>query len=156
MSIKQIVHLQYQSIVDRASKDARDLPIAKEGWLRTVRKALNISGVQLAKRLGVTKASVFKSEKAELSGGITIKKMEQIAEGMGCRFVYFVVPEQERPIKEVLSDRARKKAIAMVRKASNQMALEDQTLSNEQLEFEVSRLQKQLLSEMPADLWDDR
>lgn len=153
MPLKHIIQFQYQDIVDRARESTKDFIVPKEGWLRTVRKALNMSGVQLARRLSVTKASVSNAEKAELEGGITIKKMEQMAEGLGCRFIYFVVPEKQ--IKEVLSEQARKKAEIVVTQASIQMALEDQTLSSGQLKFEVDRLQQELLREMPSDLWDD-
>ncbi|MBT3204028.1 MAG: mobile mystery protein A [Gammaproteobacteria bacterium] len=153
MSIKTIVQVQYQDIVNRARESTRDYFVPKEGWLRTVRKALNMSGVQLARRLRVTKASVSNAEKAELEGRITIKKMEHMAEGMGCKFVYFIVPE--KPVNEILLEQAKKKAEAIVAQASNQMALEDQTLSNERLKFEVERLQYELLREMPSDLWDD-
>ena len=154
MSINHIVHFQYQNIVDRARESTKGFNTPKEGWLRTVRKALNMSGVQLAKRLGVTKASVSHAEKAELEGGITIKKMEQMAEGMGCRFVYFVIPE--KPVIQMLSEQARIKAVGIVDKTSQHMALEGQTLSNEQLTFEVERMQQELLKEMPSDLWNDK
>ena len=154
MSVKQIVLNQYQEIVDRAQERVKNLTAPNEGWLRSVRKALSMSGVQLASRLGVTKASVFNTEKAELSGGVTLKKMEQMAQGMGCRFVYFVIPE--KPVKDILSDRAKIKAEKIVTQASYQMALEAQALSNKQLRFEVDRLQQEILRESPSDLWDDK
>ena len=154
MSINHIVQFQYQNIVDKARESIKDFRTPKEGWLRTVRKALNMSGVQLARRLGVTKASVSHAEKAELEGGITIKKMEQMAEGMGCRFVYFVIPE--KPVKQVLSDQARLKAVGLVDQTSQHMALEGQTLSNDQLTFEVERMQQELLKEMSSDLWNEK
>ncbi len=153
MSVKTIVQLQYQDIVNRARESTKGTFMPKEGWLRTVRKALNMTGVQLAKRLGVTKAAVSHTEKSELKGGITINKMEQMAEGMGCRFVYFVIPE--KPINDMLSEQALKKAKAIVARASDQMALEDQALSNSQLKFEIERLQHELLMEIPSDLWDE-
>ncbi len=154
MPVKQIVLNQYQEIVDRAQERVKNLTAPNEGWLRSVRKALSMSGVQLANRLGVTKASVFNTEKAELSGGVTLKKMEQMAQGMGCRFVYFVIPE--KPVKDILSDRARIKAEKIVTQASYQMALEAQALSNKQLRFEVDRLQQEILRESPSDLWNDK
>ncbi|MBC8386342.1 MAG: mobile mystery protein A [Gammaproteobacteria bacterium] len=154
MSVKQIVLNQYQEIVDRAQERVKNLTAPNEGWLRSVRKALSMSGVQLASRLGVTKASVFNTEKAELSGGVTLKKMEQMAQGMGCRFVYFVIPE--KPVKDILSDRAKIKAEKIVTQASYQMALEAQALSNKQLRFEVDRLQQEILRESPSDLWNDK
>jgi predicted DNA-binding mobile mystery protein A len=145
---------QYQEIVDRAQEHVKNLTAPNEGWLRSVRKALSMSGVQLANRLGVTKASVFNTEKAELSGGVTLKKMEKMAEGMGCRFVYFVIPE--KPVKDILSDRARIKAEKIVTHASNQITLEVQALSNKRLRFEVDRLQQEILRESPSDLWNDK
>ena len=154
MPVKQIVLNQYQEIVDRAQERVKNLTAPNEGWLRSVRKASSMSGVQLANRLGVTKASVFNTEKAELSGGVTLKKMEQMAQGMGCRFVYFVIPE--KPVKDILSDRARIKAEKIVTQASYQMALEAQALSNKQLRFEVDRLQQEILRESPSDLWNDK
>ena len=154
MSVKKIVLNQYQEIVDRAQERVKNLTAPNEGWLRSVRKALSMSGVQLANRLGVTKASVFNTEKAELSGGVTLKKMEQMAQGMGCRFVYFVIPE--KPVKDILSDRAKIKAEKIVTQASYQMALEAQALSNKQLRFEVDRLQQEILRESPSDLWNDK
>ena len=154
MPVKQIVLNKYQEIVDRAQERVKNLTAPNEGWLRSVRKALSMSGVQLANRLGVTKASVFNTEKAELSGGVTLKKMEQMAQGMGCRFVYFVIPE--KPVKDILSDRARIKAEKIVTQASYQMALEAQALSNKQLRFEVDSLQQEILRESPSDLWNDK
>lgn len=153
MSIKQVVLSQYKGILNRALEQAQGEAVPNEGWLRTARKALNMSGVQLAKRLGVTKAAVFNMEKAEQDGGVTLKKMEQMAEAMGCRFVYSVVPE--KPVNELLSDQARKKAVSVVSQASQQMALEAQTLSKQQMEYEIERLQLEFLKDMPKDFWDD-
>jgi len=151
MPLEKIVQVQYQAIVERARERSKGFVVPKEGWIRTVRKALNMSGAQLANRLSLSRASVSNAEKAELEGGVTIKKMEQMALGLGCRFVYFVVPE--KPIEDVLSEHAQKKAEVIVSLASQQMALEAQTLSNEQLRFEVDRLKKELLKEMPSDFW---
>ena len=152
MSVKEIVLSQYKNIVNRAFERARDTTVPKEGWLRTTRKALNMSGVQVARKLGVAKSTIFNTEKAELEGAVTLKRMSQVAEGMGCRFVYFVIPDE--PVDKVLSKQAKKKALDVVGKASNQMALEAQTLSDKQLKYEVERLQQQFLKEMPSDLWD--
>src|SRR5450631_2702536 len=93
MSVKAIVRQQYRSIVDNAAASLAGLKTPPEGWLRTVRNALGMSGAQLAKKMGVTRARVAQAEHAELSGGATLKSMQAAAEAMGCRFVYAVVPE---------------------------------------------------------------
>ncbi len=41
------------------------------------------------------------------------------------------------------------------RKTSAHMALEQQGLDEKQLSFERERLQRELINEMPSDLWND-
>jgi ribosome-binding protein aMBF1 (putative translation factor) len=43
----------------------------KEGWVRTVRKALGMTTKQLAKRLKVNRSRVVKIEQAETDGALT-------------------------------------------------------------------------------------
>jgi len=111
MSVRDTVTRQYQAIVDRAASQfgAGQPPLPPEGWIATARKALGMSGAQLAKRLGVTRARVSQAERAEPSGSITLKTMRATAEAMGCRFVYAIVPEDR--IEDVIAAQARKKAI---------------------------------------------
>lgn len=153
MGIKKIVISQYQDIVNLAAETTRELPLPPEGWIRTVRKALNMSGAQLARRLGVSRALVSNSEKAELSGSVTLKHLRQMAEAMECRLVYAIVPEQT--VKEILTQRATTKASRRVGETSKEMALEAQALSEEQILFEVERLRAEILNNLPRDLWDD-
>ncbi len=153
MNIKKIVTAQYQALVDRAALSARGLSVPKEGWIRTVRKALGMSGAQLARRLGVTRALVSNTERAELSGSVSMKTMQKMARALDCRFVYAIVPDEE--IQNMISQRAREKALAIVERTSNHMALEAQSLSKEQFDFEVRRLQQEFVNGLPSDLWND-
>ena len=155
MSVKEIAAKQYQAIVDRAAtRFERDTGAPPEGWIATVRKALGMSGAQLARRLGVTRARISKAERAEVQGGVTLRTMHMAAEAMGCRFVYAIVPDGR--IEDLLAAQARRKAQALVRKASDHMALESQSLSEEQNAEEVERLARDLLRNMPSGLWSDR
>jgi len=154
MGVKKIVAQQYKEKVNQAVTQFRGIPVRPpEGWLRTLRTALGMSGPQLAKRLGVTKARISKAEQDELSGSLTLKSVQAMAEAMGCRFVYAVIPEQE--IEEVIKQRALQKARAQVEAASTHMALEAQSLSDEQLTFEVERIATEIVEKMPSDLWND-
>ena len=152
MNVKAVVQQQYQRLVDSAAIHS-GLHAPPEGWLRTVRKALGMSGAQLAKRMGVTRARVAQAEQAELSGGASLKSMQAMAEAMGCRFVYAVVPETR--IEEVIAAQARRKAAALVGRASTHMALENQTLPNEKISQEIERLARDLVRDMPPDFWTD-
>src|SRR5712691_5046722 len=109
MNVKTIVQQQYRSIVDNAAAGLAGLKTPPEGWLRTVRNALGMSGAELAKKMGVTRARVAQAEHAELTGGITLKSMQATAEAMGCRFVYAIVPPQR--IEDIIIAQARKKAM---------------------------------------------
>jgi len=153
MKIKDIVAGQYRDIVNDAGKRAQDSIMPPEGWLCTARKALQMSGAQLARHLGVTRALISKTEKNELSGSVTIKTMQQMAEAMGYRFVYTIVPEKS--VEDIIKQRAKEKAIALVEKTNQHMALEGQTLSNNQIAFDIERLQKDMMDRQPSDFWDD-
>lgn len=154
MSIEKIVAKQYRDKVNQAVSQFDGFSmLPQEGWLRTVRRALGMSGPQLAKRLGVTKARISKAEQDEPSGSVTLKTMQAMAEAMNCKFVYAVVPKQN--VEDIIKQRAIEKANAQVRSASTHMALEAQTLSKEQLEYEVERIAAQIVERMPSDLWRD-
>ncbi|ORU92120.1 MAG: transcriptional regulator [Cycloclasticus sp. symbiont of Poecilosclerida sp. N] len=154
MGIEAVVLKQYQNKVNQALKQFGDYAVpTSEGWLKTVRKALGMSGSQLATRLGVTKGRVSQAESAELTGSATLKSIQNMAQAMDCRFVYAVIPEKE--IESLIRDRAVLKAKEQIKAASTQMALEAQALSDEQLAFEVDRLASEIIEKMPSDLWND-
>jgi predicted DNA-binding mobile mystery protein A len=154
MAVAKIVARQYRDKVNQAVTQFASLPaLPPEGWLRTVRSALGMSGLLLGKRLGVSKARISKAEQDELSGSVTLKTMHAMAEAMGCRFVYAVIPEQD--IESIIRQRALEKARARVKTASTHMALEAQSLSDDKLAFEVERLAAEMIEKMPADLWSD-
>ncbi len=154
MSIEKIVAKQYRDKVNQAVSQFDGFSmLPQEGWLRTVRTALGMSGPQLAKRLGVTKARISKAEQDEPSGSVTLKTMQAMAEAMDCKFVYAVVPKQD--VEDIIKQRAIEKAKVQVKSASTQMALEAQALSKEQLEYEVERIAAQIVEKMPSDLWNE-
>ena len=152
MTVKTIVQKQYQRIVDATVSHAA-LRTPPEGWLRTVRKALGMSGAQLAKKMGVTRARIAQAEQSELSGGATLKSMQAAAAAMGCRFVYAVVPEKR--IEDLIVAQARKKAEALVGTASKHMALESQTLTDKKIAGEIERLTREIARDMASDFWSD-
>ena len=154
MSFKTIVQQQYRNIVDNAAANAASLKTPPEGWLRTVRSALGMSGAEVARKMGVTRARVTQAEHAELAGGITLKSMQSTAEAMGCRFVYAIIPASGR-IEDLVTTQARKKATAIVGTASAHMALENQKLPDDEIAREVERLTGEIAREMPSDFWRD-
>ena len=156
MNVKATAARQYRAIVDRAAASIgkqANLPV--EGWIATARKALGMSAAQLARRLGVTRARVSQAEQAELSGSVTLKTMHATAQAMGCRFVYAIVPVDGR-VEDIIVAQARKKAQALVGKASGHMALELQSLPEEKNRAEVERITDDLVRTMPVDFWTNK
>lgn len=51
-------------------------------------------------------------EPSELEGGVTIRKMQEVAEAMGCKFVYAMVPEEN--IESLLEQQALKKSTNII------------------------------------------
>jgi len=151
--MKKIITHQYQEIVDSAAKHVAEISVPPEGWLRTMRSAIGMSGAQLARHLGLSRAQVSQAEKNELAGVITLKTLKRMAEGMGCRVVYAVVPE--KTAGDLVAKRARERAKQLINKTNVHMALEQQSLDQEQLSFELERLERELIQEMPSDLWND-
>ncbi|WP_342237572.1 mobile mystery protein A [Inquilinus sp. OTU3971] len=156
MSVSEAATKQYQAIVNRAAALIGQQPnLPNEGWMATARKALGMSAAQLARRLGVTRARVSQAERAELSGGVTLKTMQATAEAMGCRFVYAIVPI-EGQVEDIVAAQARRRAQALVGRAAVHMALERQSLPDRKNKGEVERIAGELIRTMPADFWADK
>ena len=155
MSVKTTVRKQHQAtIAEAAARPAQALMRPKEGWIATTRKALGISGAQLGRKVGRTRANISAAEQSEQNERATLHTMKTMAEAMGCRFVYAIVPAKGG-IDDVLKRQARRKAQALVTRASTHMALEKQALSAGKLDDEIERLARELLQNPPSDFWED-
>ena len=155
MTIRRQTRQQYQAKVAaaQAALEATALLRPPEGWIATVRKALGMSGAQLARRRGRTRARISQAERAEVKGGVTLKSMHEMAAAMGCKFVYAIVPEGT--LEEIIEAQARRKAKAIVDTASAHMALEAQSLPDARHRAEIDAQTADLVQRQPADLWDD-
>ncbi|MDH5379093.1 MAG: mobile mystery protein A, partial [Gammaproteobacteria bacterium] len=127
--------------------------LPKEGWIRTLRKALGMSSPQLASRLAMSKSQASQMERMEMEDRITLKQLRRVASALDCDLVYALVPKTS--IEEIVRDRARIKATSLVRKADVQMRLEAQELSEEKLKEQIQYEVERLMREMPRDLWED-
>ncbi|MEG6505165.1 mobile mystery protein A [Nitratidesulfovibrio sp. 1201_IL3209] len=163
MSVRDTVRLQQVRLVDAAAGKVSGVSVPKGGWIATVRKALGMSGAQLARRLGVTNAAVYQNERSEPEGAITLRQMERMAQALGCRFVYAIVPDAQGEnaqvengrVEDVVRRQARAKAEALVLRVSGHMALEQQALPPERLQEEIARMTEDLLRNPPPDFWEE-
>ena len=67
--------------------------IQQKSWLRSARKAQNLKGIELAKRMAVSPARISMMERDEAHGALTLKMMQKAAQALDCEFVYAVIPK---------------------------------------------------------------
>ena len=155
MSIKSTVSKQYRAIINEAAiAPLQHVANPKEGWISTVRKALDMSAAQLGRIIGKTRANVSAAERSELDERATFKTLKTLAEAMGCKLVYAIIPH-EGSIEDLIRKQAHKKAVALVEQANTHMALEEQSLSEEKIKEEIDRLTLEIINKNPSDFWED-
>ncbi|AMV71525.1 antitoxin, XRE family [Desulfuromonas sp. DDH964] len=124
-----------------------------KGWLRSIREALGMSGKQLGERLEVSQPRIVQLERDELSGALTLKSMRQAAAAMDCQFVYAVVPRTS--LEETVRQQARKVAARRLARTSHTMLLEDQLVSDDELQKMLEEKVEELIRNIPNDFWSD-
>jgi predicted DNA-binding mobile mystery protein A len=122
------------------------------GWLRAVREALGITNVQLARRTGRVPQTIEDIQKSEANGTIQLNTLRELAEALGCKVVYAVVPP--KPLIEILRDRAREKAGERLRSVSHSMKLEKQGVTPREESRQLEILTQRLLAGSPKKLWE--
>lgn len=112
-----------------------------------------MTNVQLAKRLKIkAPQSVEDMQKYEASGTIKLQTLRKLAEALGCRLVYAIVPP--KPLDEMRRDRARAIAEHRLQRVAHSMRLEAQEVSDPEEARELERLVQELLAGSPKRLWE--
>ena len=99
----------------------------QRGWLRAIREVTGITLREVGERLGGTPASVAFLEKSEADYRITLGKLREAADALGCQLVYALVPKNGS-LQELVEQRVRNKAAEDVHAVEHTMALEDQAV----------------------------
>lgn len=141
----------------RKRLDERLLPLKPEdrfrappkGWIRAIRDALGMTGVQFAAKLGVRPQSVDALEKSEANGSIKLDTLRRAAEALDCTVVYALVPNKS--LQEMVRSRARAIAMRDLGRVSHTMKLEAQGTGDADLETRIDAYIRDNLSE--RDLW---
>lgn len=142
--------------LDQALGSFRSLSLLRpprEGWARTIRKALGMSQRQLAARMSVSTTAAQSAERNEVRGKIQIDSLKSLAEGLECELVYALVPRES--IQGMLARRATQLAAEMVNRVSISMELEDQGVSEEERQAQIMELAGSLLRDRPKNFWDE-
>ena len=123
------------------------------GWIKAIRESLGMTVRQFAARMGVAPSRIPTIEKAEITGGTTVRTLRQAAAAMNCAFVYAFVPIE--PLDDTLRKRAMQKARKNVSRLDHTMRLENQPLLKSDLDAEARRTVDLIVSGSLRGLWDD-
>jgi predicted DNA-binding mobile mystery protein A len=126
-------------------------PAPSRGWLKLIREALGRTERQQAMRLGISGATLHKSEQSEADDRITLRQLRKLADGLDCELVYALVPR--RPLTDVVQERARVIALEEVGSVAHTMGLEEQRPGAERLQKQVERRTEELLRGRWSHLW---
>ena len=143
MSVSRAKQRQAQERIDRAASLTRSIAKPFGGWIATFQEAIGMNAPVLAERLGVSRNTVYASIQNEQAGTISLNQLNKIADAMGGRLVYAIIP-REGPVEEIVLAQARAKARRIIQRTRAHMALEEQS--------EGLRSETDMIEELAADI----
>jgi len=123
------------------------------GWIYSIRKALNMSLRQLGNRMAITPQSVREIEERERNGTVSISVLRQVAKALNMKFVYGFIPKNYT-LEKMIEERANELAKEIVQRTSVSMSLEDQKTSDERIEQAIQEKAEEIKTSIPKYLWD--
>ena len=87
--------------------------------LRAVRRALAIPVKEIAERMGVGRSTVNDLELRERSQTISMRSLARMADAMGCKVVYGVVPMKGRTLEYLAEERLWRKVLGGTEELEN-------------------------------------
>jgi len=132
---------------------SKELEIPIGGWIKTLRKTLNISLKQLGRKLNVSSQNINQFELREKDGSISLQKLKEVANALNMEFVYTFIP-RDGSLEKMIDKQASKVAEEIVMRTSHSMKLEDQENSEERLKKAIKERTEKIKNELPKYLWD--
>lgn len=152
MTVARTKQRQAESRIRQATEASQAFEKPLGGWLATFQESIGMSSPALAERLGISRNSVYSSIEKERIGSISVRQLAKMADAMGGKLVYAIVP-RHGDIHEIVMTQARKKAKRIIQRTRAHMALEEQTEGlSSQIEM-IEELASEMVREMPRDFW---
>ena len=152
MSVSRAKQRQAQDRINQAASLAKSLEKPFGGWIATFQEAIGMNAPALAERLEVSRNTIYTSIRNEQAGTISLNQLGKIAEAMGGRLVYAIVP-REGPVEEIVLAQARAKARRIIQRTHAHMALEEQSEGLRSEEEMVEELAADIIREGRRDFW---
>ena len=143
---------QAVSTINAAAKASEGIRQPMGGWIALFQSALGLSSTQLAKDVRVSRNSLHKSLENEKAGSISLNQLSKIADAMGGRLVYAIVPKQG-DVEDIVMRQARKKAKRIIMRTRSHMALEEQSEGLRTQDEMIEELAIQMARELKRGFW---
>jgi predicted DNA-binding mobile mystery protein A len=131
----------------------KNIQIPREGWVKTVRQAIDMSTSQLAKRLQITRQSVTEIEQREAEGSITLKTLREVAEVMDLQLFYVLIPK-DGTLEMLIERKAKELATEIVMRTSQSMKLENQENSKKRIKEAIKERTERIKLQSLKIVWD--
>ncbi len=152
MSVSNVKQRQAESKINQASQAKKALANPLGGWIAAFQEAIGMSTSALADRVGISRNNVYSAIKNEQSGSISLNQLEKMADAMGGKLVYAIIPRQGE-VDDIIMAQARKKAKRIIQRTRAHMALEEQIEGLRSQEEMIEELAREIAREMPRDFW---
>lgn len=122
------------------------------GWIKSIRMALGMTHAQLAERVGISRQAVRELEQSEAAKRITLERLETLANALGCKLTYALIPH-DGSIEAMRTNQACRVADELLSRTRHSMALEAQSPTDDDLKHQRNRLVEKLLRDNSSALW---
>lgn len=112
--------------------------------IREIRRSLGLNSEQLGTRVGKAGVTVRYLEKAESTRAATLASLSELADAMDHELVVQYLPRI--PVSTQLSTAAEIKARSIIARVANSMAMESQTLDDDDMALLIENLTRELVA----------
>jgi len=133
----------------RVNSSPDDHNLKPSDWIRLLRTYLRMTQAELAERAKITQAGLVAIESGKADPRVSTLK--RIYQGLSCHLS--VEPRPQKPLEEILRDRARAVALQRLKKIMGTMALEEQGLEEEVFRKLLEKRTEEILHDPREKLW---
>ena len=132
--------------------EIKNIPRPRNGWIKSIRKAIGMTAKQLADRLGVSRDRIVRIEKDEPRDALTLRTLREVANHLDCDLIYALIPRSS--LCEMLEKKAYQLAKEKLDIISHQMQLESQGVDPKTQKQQIKILCQDLLNGSLKQLWE--
>jgi predicted DNA-binding mobile mystery protein A len=154
MSLQKLYFQQISSRLEDLRNTKLIAVAPSNGWIKSIRTALEIPLSEMARRLGVNSTTVLAAERNEVANTITLAQLKRMADVLDCDLVYALIPRKS--LSEIVNEEATKVATQEMATVAHSMALENQEPSHEFIVKKIRERKEELIAGSWKKIWSSR